>query len=596
MAVYKGDAYVEAPGTLSTRNLAIRTVNDDSAPADRASWELKAGESITLYYREFTTGLLPPATPTTLNIIVYYETGTGTLVRTLANAPQANGTSFVFWATDDGTETGAPRAGTLRLYLQAQVGGLGSYNVNTDDDGDQGLLTANIVVDSINPNAYPAGAKFALGPTGNEQVTLTATHTQPFDERGHEEARLDLLDGAAVQASGTSQDVTGPTTAQAFTVNRINFDAGLKNYGARLSPVGNSVLTPTSGPVLWAKCVLGSGPALNQLSLADVVANESAGTLVFTITRTSPDGNTDVTFNTADGMGVPGEAGALAGEDYTAKLSELVQFVGAETSKQVSVNITNNSYPEPDRSMMASISGAVNGSITDGSAEGRIEDDEANFTFLQDVSGNGHDLVAGSVASTSRDCSVRKFGKGRAVAAANSSFLLQDDAFNITGDLCITLVVDLDSLPTIGDRRNLVGFTTVASGTGTNAAYLLSLTNGQFNYNQLSNTTDVIADTETVGLHTYTVRRDDTAKTVVIKRDGVEIGNISYTGAIVSQAGGNLVVLGRADRAGVVQGAGFQLKIWDSLVSQATLDADVISTGKSKPEGTELAFYRMQDI
>ena len=131
---------------------------------------------------------------------------------------------------------------------------------------------------------------------------------------------------------------------------------------------------------------------------------------------------------------------------------------------------------------------------------------------------------------------------------------------------------------------------------GTGAAFLLSLTNSKFNFSQDSATNNVVEFAETTGLHTYTVRRDDTAKTVVIKRDGVEMANFSYTGSITSNAGGNLVVFGRADRAGVVQGAGYELRVWDQLVSQATLDAIVASTGKSAPEGNELAFYRLQDL
>ena len=203
----------------------------------------------------------------------------------------------------------------------------------------------------------------------------------------------------------------------------------------------------------------------NELTIADEIVNESAGTVTITVTRTNPSGNTDVDYDTAAPPNVSGEPPAVAAEDYTTT-SGTLNFVGAETSKTFTVPIIGNTYPEVDRKFAVNISGVVNGSILDAQGLVTIQDDDGAFTFLQDVSGNGHDLVVGTVASTSRDCSVNKFGKGRAVSATGSSFLLQDDAFNITGDLSLTLVIDLDSLPAIGDRRNLVGFTDVASGTG----------------------------------------------------------------------------------------------------------------------------------
>ncbi|GEM_PF-3178454 len=98
---WTGDASVStANGGLGTRNFAFRTVNDQAASTDRSTWELDAGSSLTLYYKTWTTGAVPPAAPTTVRLRVYSDNGS-TLIREFLNGtPPADGTTYTFFCNE----------------------------------------------------------------------------------------------------------------------------------------------------------------------------------------------------------------------------------------------------------------------------------------------------------------------------------------------------------------------------------------------------------------------------------------------------------------------------------------------------------------
>lgn len=252
MAVYKGDAVVFANNLGSHRYFALRTANvAGETPSDRATWEGDAGSSITLYFKTGTTGATPPGTANTVELLVYYETGTGTLVRTLhSGAPPADGTSYTFYFTDDGT-TGAPtkdRCGQLRLYVRAQRTTAVTYDVNSDDDGDQGVIRSNMLVNDLAVSAYPAGSKFAYGTAADEQFTLTATHTQKYADRNNETFDIEATNASDVLVEGVN-DIevgAGTTTAQAFTVDDT-YATGDNSHGFRFR-VNNNGLLRTDEP------------------------------------------------------------------------------------------------------------------------------------------------------------------------------------------------------------------------------------------------------------------------------------------------------------------------------------------------------------
>jgi hypothetical protein len=258
MAVYKGNARVVQTSAGSTRSFALRAdAVDSTAGGDISAFTLAAGGSIDLTYRTATTGLTAPSEATTVALAVYYETGDGLLIKILHNTtPPANGTVFTFYATDTGELGGSPRSGTLRLYVFASRSGVGAYDGNSDNNGDQGVLRANAKVTNLSVSAYSAGATFAYGVAGNENFTLTATHTQCYEIRGHENTRIDVIELTDQQVAGATKNIgSGTTTSEVFTVN-TEFDDATKSYGAGFFAVGAAQLVPDSEPdMLWTSFV-----------------------------------------------------------------------------------------------------------------------------------------------------------------------------------------------------------------------------------------------------------------------------------------------------------------------------------------------------
>lgn len=247
--VCDGEAYARVNSAAGHRRFCFTTDADtgcgpSAQPGDE--WEMDAGDCLTAYYRTSGTGTLPPDPADDVILRLLYE-DSSTIVATYHDgAPPSNDEDYEVCATTDGTSSGDPRAGTYRLFIQASVGGVGAYTINSDGTGGDeamsgpGALRGRMFVSTIAASTPPAGSIFAYGPTGDEEVDLTITHTEPFGNDGHEEARIQAFQTVSV-AVGADQDVTGSTTEQSFTIDDT-FNAGATNYEVGMDIVGNSPL------------------------------------------------------------------------------------------------------------------------------------------------------------------------------------------------------------------------------------------------------------------------------------------------------------------------------------------------------------------
>lgn len=357
-------------------------------------WQLTAGGSVTLVYRSQSSGLTPTTDANKVTLIAYYETGTGTVVRTLAsNAAITDGQTYTFYGTSDGTIGGAERCGTLRLYVNAikdnSTGGLQDYNVNSDTSNFPGALRVNMKVTNLAVNAYPAGSTFAYGTTANEVITLTATHTQRYADRDLETFRIDALDLTVVQASGTAQEIGTTTTAQTFIANNT-FDSAANTYGMRFTTVGASALIATEK---WALPV-GSGNATQngtdsvqrqsfynvdpRITINSIVMGQSlynrgeATTTDFSVLNARAEAVTrSVNYELKDSLGTVKKSGSLSGATkqitYTVGVSDdaAYDFVGKQwtfntTQGDVTTNPTANTYRVSSKLMFGSTVGSNN--------------------------------------------------------------------------------------------------------------------------------------------------------------------------------------------------------------------------------------------
>ena len=101
---------------------------------------------------------------------------------------------------------------------------------------------------------------------------------------------------------------------------------------------------------------------------SDFTVDEAAGTITFTVTKT---GSTSlpatVSFTTQDGS-------AVAGSDYS-PASGTLTFAAGETTKQVTVSITNDAIYEGAQDFNLVISNPVNAKLGDDIQKVTIKDD-----------------------------------------------------------------------------------------------------------------------------------------------------------------------------------------------------------------------------
>ena len=132
-----------------------------------------------------------------------------------------------------------------------------------------------------------------------------------------------------------------------------------------------------------------------QVSISDVSVDEAAGTVTFTVTRaglTVASTSSSVNYATLDGTAVD-EA------DY-AVASGILQFAAGETSKTVTIALTDDRFIEGSESFSLRLSQATNATIADGEALATIVDNdrpsELNDDLIGTAASDSIDLLGGN--------------------------------------------------------------------------------------------------------------------------------------------------------------------------------------------------------
>ena len=211
--------------------------------------------------------------------------------------------------------------------------------------------------------------------------------------------------------------------AQTITVN-ITDDAVFENtefFTVDLSGAVNGVIADNQGVGVILD---DDAAALPRLYISDAVANESDGTISFTVTRVGTAAQLNqvstADLTTADGS-------ALAGPDYTAAPNPAaVVFAAFETVKIVTVPLIDDAVPEPLESFLLNLSNVTGATVGDPTGTGYILDDDVQTPQTQlaidDVTVNESDGVATFTVTRAGD-----------VSAASSVFAFTADGSAVTG-------------------------------------------------------------------------------------------------------------------------------------------------------------------
>ena len=197
-------------------------------------------------------------------------------------------------------------------------------------------------------------------------VALSASSTEPVT------VDYATTDGSArvpddyVAASGTLTFLPGELSKQVtVAVVGETLDEPHETYTLDLSnPLGATILDGRG-----AGTILDNDP-LVSLSVDDVSRSESNGPAVFTLSLSRASGKVvTVGYATADGS-------AAASGDYAARSGTLI-FLAGDTSKTVSVPLTDDQASEPDETFTLNLSSAINATLADAQGLGTIVDDDA---------------------------------------------------------------------------------------------------------------------------------------------------------------------------------------------------------------------------
>jgi hypothetical protein len=172
-----------------------------------------------------------------------------------------------------------------------------------------------------------------------------------------------------------------------FTAGDTSETISIEVKGDTVAEVNETVvvlLSNASNAVIQDGLAVGTinddDPRVLNFSINDVTGNENQVTLEFTVTLSAPPlGTVSVDFATFNGSAIGGN---VRGADFVHKSGKLI-FMGAQTTKTVSISLRNDALAEPtEQFTIRLLSPSTGTSIIDAIGIGTITDDDAALPLL----------------------------------------------------------------------------------------------------------------------------------------------------------------------------------------------------------------------
>jgi len=232
--------------------------------------------------------------------------------------------------------------------------------------GSQNTTTLNITDNDNTPN-------LSINDVSVNEHAGTATFTVSLDAASSQNITVDYAssDGTAIagsdytSASGSLTFAAGETS-KAITVNLTDdsLDESNETFSVDLSNATNASISDAQGVG-----TITDNDGQPNLSISDVTVNENAGTATFTVSLDAASAQTiTVDYASSDGT-------AIAGNDYTSASGSLT-FAAGETSKNITVNISDDSLDESNETFTVDLSNTTNATIADAQGVGTITDND----------------------------------------------------------------------------------------------------------------------------------------------------------------------------------------------------------------------------
>jgi hypothetical protein len=184
-------------------------------------------------------------------------------------------------------------------------------------------------------------------------------------------------DNDGVESSSPVRFAPGAATRTiSIPINNDSTDEDDEHFFVNV--LGNRTNVDVTDPRGQVTILDNDGPQPPSLSINDASVNEGAGSATLTVTRSgTTTGASSVAYATADGTAT------AAGNDYGSPTDDdgdhagtPVAFEAGETTRTISVPITDDGVDEGNENLVVNLSGATNASITDSQGQVTIEDDD----------------------------------------------------------------------------------------------------------------------------------------------------------------------------------------------------------------------------
>ncbi|TFH70252.1 hypothetical protein E3V39_15360, partial [Gammaproteobacteria bacterium LSUCC0112] len=272
--------------------------------------------------------------------------GSETFNVTLSNASGASISDDTGVGTikDDGTGTGGTDNDTPTLSVSSP----------TVAEGANAVFTVSLSKASTTAVSFTPSLSSGTATIGTD--TAAASTLEVSTDGG---TTWTTVSGAVTIAAGeTSVQLRVATTDDTIHEGSENFSLSTGTITGTVTNTGAASGTAT----------ITDNDTAPSLAINDVTVNEAAGTVTFTVTRSGATGAAaSVDYATKDGT-------ATVGSDYTAT-NGTINFAAGETTKTVTINISNDDVFEGSETFNVTLSNATGASISDDTGVGTIKDD-----------------------------------------------------------------------------------------------------------------------------------------------------------------------------------------------------------------------------
>lgn len=252
----------------------------------------------------------------------------------------------------------------------------------TDDSGSNAALKSNFLAFNLHFDAnaltYVSTSNiFAEGLEISPNSTRSESDASVIGDDNNTATETVLLarfsDSDANQNPGwpNAPDINGQILYVAhFTVNP-GFSGSVINFSANGS---GAVTGQSSNFTFRGESVVLENSGGPTVSISDAPLTDEGSNAVFTVTLSEAQSQpVTVNYSTEEGNG---PSGALAGEDFVAKVNQTLTFAAGETSKTISIQTIDDSEIDPEEVFEVKLSNAVGADIGNAFASVTIKDND----------------------------------------------------------------------------------------------------------------------------------------------------------------------------------------------------------------------------